>query len=85
MKLYVHYKGGMYLHLDTVDDSTNDSPYSDPLVVYYSLDRLVLHTRLHPEFHEKVEWPDGIMRHRFERAMTPSKVVELYQAAGGDA
>ena len=96
MDLYVHYKGGLYLWLDTAFDATNDSSYTraDPLVIYQALThpRLDEHvgsgmmwTRRLSEFHEEVEWPDGVMRSRFVLAITLKKVAELYRAVGGDA
>lgn len=92
MNLYVHYKGGLYIRLDTAFDATNDTSYTraDPLVVYQAmthprLDEYVssnmMWTRRLSEFHEEVKWPDGVMRSRFELAITLEKIVKLYQAA----
>lgn len=65
--LYQHYKGGLYLLLDLVHDSTNRGDEGQhPLFAYYrSVRRGTTHVRLYAEFVEQVEWPDGEMRDRF--------------------
>lgn len=47
--LYQHYKGPLYLVLDTVTDSTNANQ-DRSFVIYWSLERKALHVREKQEF-----------------------------------
>lgn len=56
-----HFKGGFYriLHFAT------DAETNEPVVVYISLKDGQIWTRPETEFHDAVEWPDGVTRRRF--------------------
>tara|TARA_B100000508_G_scaffold60333_2_gene47506 strand:+ start:53005 stop:53265 length:261 start_codon:yes stop_codon:yes gene_type:complete len=72
-KIYDHYKGGRYLTLLLIEDSTNDrivDGVKNKMVVYVSLNNVKekIWCRLLSEFIEEVKWPDGSMRPRFSLA-----------------
>lgn len=64
-KIYNHHKGGRYLVLHIVDESTN-ALVGKQGVVYVSLKYGKIKHRDLTEFTEEVLWPDGQMRPRFE-------------------
>jgi hypothetical protein len=71
MEHYVHYKGGMYLLLFTVETHNRNG---DIDVVYYSLTHrksftrpLQQDSRKEDSWTDYVEWPDGVRRQRFTR------------------
>lgn len=73
--LYLHHKGGVYRKIGNGTDSTNGRGDS-PVVVYFSLRRGKLLTRVRPEWEEPVFWvgqsthagrPEGVFRPRFAR------------------
>lgn len=73
--LYRHYKGPLYVVLGTVQNSTNDAPVEqEVMVLYYSLERGInnLRVRRETEFHEKVD-SGGMMVLRF----TPEEVLRV--------
>lgn len=63
-KVYKHKKGGKYLVLHIVEESTNGQEGSQG-VVYVSLKEGSIYHRNLSEFVEEVKWPDGKMRPRF--------------------
>jgi hypothetical protein len=63
-KVYEHFKGGSYLVLHIVDESTN-ALVGRKGVVYVSLTHGLVKHRDLEEFIEIVEWPDGQQRPRF--------------------
>jgi hypothetical protein len=63
-KVYLHYKGGRYLVLHIVDESTNARKGTQG-VVYVSLTYGKIKHRDLAEFIEEVEWPGGSKRPRF--------------------
>jgi len=63
-KIYKHHKGGRYLVLHIVDESTN-TLVGKKGVVYVSLTYGLIKHRDLEEFIEIVEWPDGEKRPRF--------------------
>ena len=63
-KVYKHYKGGRYLVLHLVEESTN-ARKGNVGVIYVSLTYGTIKHRDLKEFIEEVEWPDGITRSRF--------------------
>lgn len=71
MKLYQHYKGGLYVMVDNnADDSTNaEQGRHRTLVVYYSVATGMYHVRDRDEFFENV---DGIPR--FREVKTPGEI-----------
>ena len=62
--IYNHYKGGKYLVLFVVDESTN-ARLGQKVVVYTSLTYGKIYCRDLSEFTEEVEWPDGSVGPRF--------------------
>lgn len=56
--LFQHYKGPLYLVLDTVLDSTNDH-LGRSFVIYLSLEKKSLHVRESEEFYGAVTLQDG--------------------------
>lgn len=64
--IYRHYKGGLYAVLGLATNSTNGPLDDAKMVLYYSLTKHRLFTRTIGEFNEKVKWPDGVTRARFE-------------------
>ena len=63
-KVYKHYKGGRYLVLHLVEESTNARKGSIG-VIYVSLTYGTIKHRDLKEFIEEVEWPDGTQNPRF--------------------
>lgn len=63
-KVYKHYKGGRYLVLHLVEESTN-ARKGEYGVTYVSLTYGTIKHRDLKEFIEKVEWPDGTKQSRF--------------------
>lgn len=63
-KVYKHYKGGRYLVLHLVEESTNARKDSKG-VIYASLSYGKIWHRDLKEFIELVEWPDGTKQPRF--------------------
>ena len=63
-KIYKHYKGGRYLVLHLVEESTN-ARKGNIGVIYVSLTYGTIKHRDLKEFIEEVEWPDNIKRPRF--------------------
>lgn len=61
---YDHYKGGKYLVLFVVDDSTNRRA-GNKIVIYISLTHGMIKGRDLKEFLAPVTWPDGKKRPRF--------------------
>jgi hypothetical protein len=64
--IYRHYKGPLYVVLGLAQDSTNGPSEGLKMVLYYSLGKHKLCVREISQFTEKVPWPDGSMRPRFE-------------------
>lgn len=64
--IYRHHGGGVYAVLAQVRDSTNGPGEGRQMVVYYSLARKLVYVRESGQFHERVQWPDGTLRPRFE-------------------
>ena len=63
-KIYKHHKGGLYLVLHVVEESTN-AFVGKKGVVYVSLTKGVIKHRELSEFLEEVRWADGTMAPRF--------------------
>ena len=63
-RVYKHHKGGRYLVLHVIEESTNTRQGAVG-VVYVSLTYGKIKHRDLVEFIEEVEWPDGIKRPRF--------------------
>ena len=74
MKLYQHYKGGLYIVIETAKDSTNDHVSHD-MVMYYSLAKQTWHVRRLSEFVQEVRWPTGGFRPRFSRVTHAEDVL----------
>lgn len=63
-KIYKHYKGGRYLVVHLVEESTNARKGSTG-VIYVSLTYGTIKHRDLKEFIEEVVWSDGVKRSRF--------------------
>lgn len=63
-QMYLHYKGGKYVVLFVVDESTN-ARVGSKVVVYMSLTYGKVKCRDLSEFTEEVQWPDGSRKPRF--------------------
>lgn len=76
--IYKHFKGGEYrLLLVGRDASTMGDEKNDGMMVYVALghgrsEPGTLWVRPEREWEEKVLWPDGVMRKRFERIDEPA-------------
>lgn len=64
--IYRHYSGVLYRVLLTGRDSTNGPDEGRTMVCYISDAEHGFHFREINQFTEKVEWPDGSVRPRFE-------------------
>lgn len=64
IEIYEHYKGGRYTLLHKAYNSTNSSDRTE-MVVYVSHTTGGIFVRESTEFYEKVLWPDGEYRPRF--------------------
>lgn len=70
--IYQHFKGPLYRVLFCAQNSTNPlvgEATEESVVIYVSLDdphKGNLCARLESQFSERVEWPDGSARPRFE-------------------
>ncbi len=75
MKLYQHYKGGLYIVIGDASDSNNTRP-RDPLqVMYYSIRKGTWHIRTHLEFHEFVKQDEqGHRTLRFQEVVFPQDI-----------
>lgn len=63
--IYRHYKGGLYAVLGLATNTTNGPMDGAKMVLYYSLAKQRIFTCPIEQFVERVKWPDGVERERF--------------------
>ena len=75
MKLYQHFKGGLYIvTCEEAIDTTNGSEHSDTRVTYCSCVDGAVFSREHWEFHENVEH-EGKTGPRFRFIADPADIM----------
>lgn len=83
-QLYVHFKGGLYVLLTVAQ--YHDHKVDSPMVIYVSLKTGSKCSRFlaregESSWNDRVPWPDGITRQRFEHVPHWARYYQLLHAA----